>query len=79
MAKFYTFQIVLNRREEGTDVNEAHEFRDCTAERIVQLTNEVWARGIVVSTSPTCREVISPFAIKQVFIITQDKQYNPDI
>lgn len=79
MDKYYTFQIVLHRKEEGTDVNETHEFRDCTEAQKTELSDRVWTKGVRIKLTQTCWEILSPFCIKQVFIILQDKKFNPDI
>lgn len=71
----YTFQVHLNRKAEGTDQYEVIEYKDCTTERIVELRREVWTVGISFQQSPICRELVSPFAIRQVFVITQ--QHKP--
>lgn len=74
--KYYTFQVKLHRKAEGTDEPETHEFRDCNDQRIQQLRNDVWTKGLRINHSPTMWEIVSPFSIKQVFIIQQDKKYN---
>ena len=78
MDKYYTFQIVLHRVQEGTDAHEAHEFKDCLDTQINQLRNDVWTKGIRINLTPTSWEIISPFLIKQAFVIQQDKKYNID-
>jgi len=73
---FFTCQVILCREDKDTNAPEAHEFKDCTADRAAVLRNEVWTKGLRINHSPTCWEIVSPFMIKQFFIIQQDKKYS---
>jgi len=75
---WYTFQIILHRKEKDTETPETHEFRDCNPDQVETLRRNVWQQGIKIKQSETCWEIVSPFAIMAVFIIKQDRKYNPD-
>lgn len=75
--RYWTFQVVLHRKPEGTDDNEAHEFRDCDDMGVKELRNDVWTKGLKIQHGPKAWEVISPFMVKSAFIILQDRKYNP--
>lgn len=38
---------------------------------------EVWTSGIYQQLSPICRQLHSPYVIKKILIINQDKKINP--
>lgn len=76
---WYTFQVILHRKEKGTENHETHEYRDCTPEHIERYRKTVWQQGLKIKQSATCWEIVSPFSIMAVFIIKQDKKYNPDL
>ncbi len=75
MDKYFTFQVKLHRKEQGTDEPETHEFKDCDEQRAGILRNDVFTKGIRINHSPTSWEIISPFMVKQVFIFQQDKKF----
>lgn len=77
MENWFTFQVTLHRKEEGTDMCQVHEFRDCDDARIKELRNDVWTKGLRINMSVTSWEIISPFMVKSVMIIKQDKKFNP--
>lgn len=77
MEKFYTLQVALHRKQEGTDLSETHEFRDLTSDRLATLSKTVWTTGVWIKQAPQSWEIISPFAIKQAFVILQDRRFNP--
>lgn len=72
---WYTFQIILHRKEPNSEDLETHEFRDCTPEKIELLRMNVWTNGVKINHTPNSWEVICPFSIKQVFIVKQDKKF----
>lgn len=74
---WYTLQVVLHRKEQGTDNNETHEFRDCTPDHVEIYRKVIWQQGLKLKQSATCWEIVSPFAILAVFIIKQDRKFDP--
>lgn len=74
---YYTLQVVLHRKQPGTDAHEVIELTDCNAARIKELRDMVWTKGLRVQITAICWEIISPFAVKSVLIIKQDKKYLP--
>lgn len=77
MENYYTLQLVLCRKAEGTDEYEKHEFRDVTPKRLAILSKAVWTTGVWIKQTPGAWEIISPFMLKQAFVIKQDRRYSP--
>jgi len=74
MSKYYTVVIELHNGHNVAGENTIT-LQDFDEVMRTDFLRRVWACGWPVATSPSTVQVISPFVIKHVFIIQQDKKY----
>lgn len=67
----FTFRVILNRKQEGTDMYEQHEVSDCTVDKLKTLRETVWTQGFKIQVQDHCWEIVSPFHIRSVFFFIQ--------
>ena len=76
-TKFYTAQITLNEKKEGTNDHVVLEFHDMTFQQMQEFKQRAFVQGVQRQTSPICWELIDPLRVKQILFIQQPQKYKP--
>lgn len=75
-TKYYTTQVELNEKKEGTNQNEVLEFLDMTWQQVEQFKGRAFVQGVQRQTAPGAWELIDPLRIHRIRFFQQPNKFN---